>query len=222
MSDTGIKPRWKAWENICIEKAFQQKIQLKIIALGMGRTVTSINKKIKALGLRKPNHKCGRKKGSGFDVSLTEKLIDDRKKMTKIIEDYAPLRCREQRTLNLANGSWSLSGATVCHNAPWYTTKTRGSSSFTPSFTYELSNEEIPTPQTSQPDMREPVYVPIKLVEQWAVKEGFHQLKKGLSQRGLRYWKSGQYFSHAQLLIYLNHRRFEKRLHPITIYDEVG
>ena len=222
MSDTGIKPRWKAWENICIEKAFQQKIQLKIIALGMGRTVTSVNKKIRALGLRKPNNKCGRTKGSGFDVSLTEKLIDDRKKMTKIIEDYAPLRYQEKRTLNLTNGCWSLSSSEAYHDALWHKTKTRGSATFTPPFTYELSNEEIPMRQTRQTDMREPVYVPIKLVEQWAEKEGFHQLKKGLRQKGLHYWKSGQYFSNAQLLIYLNHRRFEKRLHPITIYDDVG
>lgn len=218
MSDTGIKPRWKAWENTCIEKAFQQKIQLKIIALAMERTVSSVNKKIASLGLRKGGSKPGRLKGSGSDLSLLEKQEKDREQMSQIIEDFAPLQYIQKRTMRLKEGCWSISRPEFDSGE----NKKKSSFSANPLSHFRLLEDELPNIWEGVHDIREPIYVPLKYVEEWAVKEGFYRVGRVLGQKGLSFWKNGQYFSNAQLLIYLNHRRFEKNLHPITFNDERG
>ena len=216
MSDTGIKPRWKAWENTCIEKAFQQRIQLKIIALAMERTVSSVNKKIASLGLRKCGSKPGRQKGSGSDLSITEKEAKDREQMTQIIEAFAPLRYIQRRTMPLKEGCWSL----FAQESTSGSRKKKSTFNANPLSHFNLLDDELPNVWEGGSDIREPVYVPLKYVEEWAEKDGFYRVDRLLDQKGLSFWKNGQYFSNAQLLIYLNHRRFEKNLHPITFNDE--
>lgn len=50
--------------------------------------------------------------------------------------------------------------------------------------------------------------------------KGFHQVKNVLREQGLFYWKEGKYFSKAQLLVYVNRLRLEKKLQPLHLYEE--
>lgn len=64
------KPRWSNWESICLKVAFEQNIQLKVIAAALEKSVTAINKKIKALGLRGKQLKPGRLKGASYNIVI--------------------------------------------------------------------------------------------------------------------------------------------------------
>jgi hypothetical protein len=224
VSNTGIKPRWEAWENTCIKKAFQEKIQLKIIALGLGRTLSSVNKKIRRLGLRGMRSIRGRMRGSGSQISLTEKLTLDREKMIRIIEDHGPLRISQKRKMALKEGFWSLTSSSFKNvgqkDCMGTLQKEKVSFSYLSPLDYVVAQDSMPKKKKRFKIYGNPCYVSLKYVEAWAYKEGFEQMGKDLNHYGLSYWKKGKYFSQTQLLIYVNSLRLEKKLQPLAIYEE--
>jgi hypothetical protein len=219
-----IKPRWQDWENKCLKKAVEQKIQLKIMAFALGKTVDSVSKKIKKLGLRGENSKRGRLKGDKSDLSWVDKIPRDRAKMVDILQVYAPLQVSQKEQMALKEGYWvssplssqglkrgkSLGGIS----------QEKASFSLSLSLDYILSKDHIPQKIKREKTFGDPFYVPLQHVEKWAVSEGFYQVGSPLQQRGLFYWKEGRYFSKAQLLIYVNRIRLERKLQPLAFYEE--
>ncbi len=205
MSHAGTKPRWEAWEKKCIKLAFQQNIQLKIMALGLGRTLTSINKKIRSLGLRPYSAKRGRAKGSGYSLSLMEKVRNDREMMKKILVECAPWRFSQQRLLPSSVEFIKSEKASYIYSYP---------------LDYILSTDPIIKKDKKVKTYELACYVSLHHVEAWATTQGFHALGSPMKQHGLSYWKDGKYFSSAQLLIYLNRIRLERRLQPLILWED--
>jgi hypothetical protein len=218
------KPRWDAWESTCIQKAFNQKIQHKVMALALGRSVPSVSKKIKALGLRSSSCLSGRVKGEKISLSNVEKTPRDLTKMMAILKAYAPLKCFQKGHLALKEGCWTPSQPPLdnTENGQVYC----GVGYYTPLFSFVKPLEFVPSVEPVSKGNRihkisgDPDYVPLHYIEQWAVSEGFHKLKGALRHRGLSYWKDGAYFSQAQLLMHLNCLRFEHMLQPIALMEE--
>jgi hypothetical protein len=224
MRMTTIKMRWDDWENTCIKMAFEQKIQLKFIAAGLGRTVDSVSKKIKKLELREATSKRGRLKGDKNPNTRVKRLTQDLAKMRGILKTYAPLEAFQKGQLALKEGYW-VSAAPLpqglksgeCQGSLF---QGNVSASFSLPLDYILSKDLPPQKLKREKTFGNPFYVSLLHVEQWAVSEGFYQVENGLQQRGLCYWKEGQYFSKAQLLIYVNRIRLDKRLQPLALYEE--
>ena len=221
---TGIKPRWKDWENICIKKAVEHKIQLKVTAFALGKTVNSVSKKIKTLGLRKPTTKSGRLKGDKNLISLLERIHLDRAKMGDILQMYAPLTASQTAQLALKEGRWT---ASLSQFQGLKKGQSRGSisqenASFscTSPLEYTLVKDHFPQKVKREKTFGNPLYVSLCYVEKWALSEGFYQVERGLQHHGLCYWKEGRYFSKAQLLIYVNRIRFDKSLQPLALHEE--
>lgn len=225
MSITLQKPRWQAWESSCIQAAFLQEIQHKIMALALGRTVPSVNKKIKNLGLRSPSSQRGRLKGKMQNFSRMEKTPQDLKKMIVILKAYAPLKSFQKGHLALKKGCWAK------HQLPFFQIKHKGErlgylSHYNSPFTFlkPLDFVRLDTPMMKEIGplkiQGDPTYVPLYYVEQWAGSEGFHKTNGGLQQRGLPYWKDGAYFSQAQLLMHVNRLQSENKLCPIALIEE--
>jgi hypothetical protein len=42
MSQPLLKPRWKTWETKCIQKAYKENIQQKVLSLALGRVIEFI------------------------------------------------------------------------------------------------------------------------------------------------------------------------------------
>ena len=57
-----------------------------------------------------------------------------------------------------------------------------------------------------------PLYVSLNYVEKWAISRGFHKLQDVLRERGYLFWKEGQYFSKAQILVHINRVRLNHKL----------
>ena len=220
----GIKPRWNAWESICLRKAFEEKIQLKIIALALGRTMESISKKINKLGLRGVKSAPGRVKGAKNDRPFVEKTPLDREKMCLIIRTYAPIKLSQKGELALKEGYWASLSASLQGKKQGSLTNSavKKSMSFSDSFPLEyiLYKDSMPIQMRHEKILGGPCYVSLQHVEQWAATKGFHQLGYSLKQHGLTYWKGGKYFSKAQLLIYVNRIRHERKLQPLTFYED--
>lgn len=227
MSKTLVKPRWETWENSCLQTAFSDKIQQKIVAIALGRSATSVNKKITNLGLRSPSTLRRRRRIGGEKqfLSQEEKTPQDLEKMIKILETYAPLHSFQEGCFALKNGFWTQSkeflqtdqnkgdhlGGFDLHNCP---------------FSFVKHLDFIPSREPVSEDIRikkipgDPAYVSLFHVEKWAEAEGFHKTKGVLQHRGLSYWKDGNYFSKTQLLMHVNRLRFEQNLQPITLIEE--
>lgn len=220
----GIKPRWEAWETICIQKAFQEKIQLKIIAHGLGRTITSVSKKIKNLGLRGTHSIRGRLKGSKYTIPWREKTEIDRKIMSEILANYAPLSLSQKGKLDLRGAYWRSTPTSFSrmNRSESLGTLQKAESSFSLSFPldYILSNDSMPKKVKKEKVYGDPYYVSLQHIEAWASSEGFCQMGKNLKRHGIIYWKEGKYFTKAQLLIYVNRIRLDKKLQPLAVFEE--
>ncbi len=221
---TTIKMRWKDWENTCIEKAFEQNIHLKLIATVLGRTVLSVSKKINKLGLREKTSKRGRVKGKRNPNPWVKRLPQDLEKMGDILQTYAPLEVSCNGLLELREERWTSAPSLpkVLKRGECRGSIQQEKASFSLSFPldYILSKDPLPPKLKRKKNFREPFYVSLHHVEQWAISEGFYRVESNLQQRGLSYWKGGRYFSKAQLLIYINQIRLERRLQPLAFYEE--
>ena len=227
MSRTLVKPRWEALENTCLQRAFIQKIQQKIVAIALGRSASAVNKKIAHLGLRTPSSLKGRKRVGGEKqlLSQMEKTPEDLVKMTEILKTYAPIHCFQEGSLALKKRCWTQpqqllhmdqdKGARIgrldLYNSPF---------SFVKPLDFIHSDEPVSEDIRVKKIPGDPAYVSLHYVEQWANTEGFHKTKGALLQRGLSYWKEGRYFSQTQLLMHVNRLRFEQHLQPLCLIEE--
>jgi hypothetical protein len=213
MATNTLKPRWALWEMACIEKAFAQKIQHKIMALSLGKTVSAVSKKITQLGLRIPSKTRGHIKGNCRPMPIAERGSHDRKQMRAILEAYAPLSCAQEGTLALERGYWDnpafldgdrekkrCMGRLAQANAP---------------FTYVAPLDAI-----SLHCVAESYCVSLMSVDLWAMTKGFKRTGQNLTESGLAYWKAGSYFSYAQLLIHINQLRSDRNLEPLALKEE--
>jgi len=221
-----LKPRWEAWENMCIQKAFTQKIQHKIMAAALGRTVTAVSKKIKTLGLRVPSSIRGRLKGKQ-GLSWRTKTPQDLTKMINILKTYAPLTYFQEGHMALQKGCWTTSAPTLSKNRNKGACVARMDHYNVP-FSFVSPLDFIPSKGSNSQEAKEmgakkvpgePDYVPLCYIEQWAQSKGFYKVRGILYQRGLSYWKDGSYFSRAQLLMHINRLRFEHHLQAITLIE---
>jgi hypothetical protein len=219
-----IKPRWDVWENLCLVQAHNEKIQLKVIALALGRTVTSVSKKVKQLGLRALSQTPGRIKGKKNDASWNIKNMQDLKRMKDIFAVHAPMSVTQKAELPLNTCPSNLaipfeeSDATervdsICHyNWPY---------SCSVPLEYILSHDHISPSEKGKKVFGDPYYVSFYDVERWAVSQGFRQMKETLKEEGATFWKDGKYFSKAQLLIYINQIRLGLKLQPLAVEEEM-
>ena len=218
-----IKSRWEAWENICVKKSFEEKIQLKIIAMALGRTIYAVSKRIKKLELRKPTSLCGRIKGKKNQAPWVEKTLHDFTKMTEILHTYAPIKVAQKGQWALKEGYW-ISAPLVkdLRQGPCIGVVREENPSFAFSYPLEYILSKDPPFQRSRCEkvFINPFYVSLCHVEEWAISKGFYQVKESLRQHGFSYWKDGKHFSKAQLLIYINRIRLEKKLQPLAIYED--
>ncbi len=220
-----IKPRWQAWENTCLIKAYDSNIQLKIIALALGRTMTSISKKIRELGLRTEAETRGRIRGKKNHAPWFEKSPLDLKKMNEILTSFAPIRFRQKGELALKENNWTFSkplrlpdvndGTEICR------IEQRASPySFSSPSDYILSKDHVAPREKKERLFGDPFYVPLHHVQEWALSEGFHLVKEELRRQGVSFWKEGKYFSRTQLLVYINRIRFERKLQPLAVEED--
>lgn len=226
MATTMLKPRWALWEIECIKKAFSQKVQHKVIALSLGKTVSSVSKKITKLGLRAPSRTRGRVKGSLQGLQPVDRTPHDVKTMAEILKTYAPLYCIQQGELALERGYWTNEQTSLREDAKKGACFGRLEQA-NASFSYVEPLDFIPSKnvtsvsqeQKSLPQ-KESLYVSLASVELWAHSEGFQKTEGALRGNGLRYWKDGCYFSNAQLLIYINRLRSDGNLQPLFFREE--
>jgi hypothetical protein len=224
MSKAMLKPRWKAWENKCIQLAYQEKIQHKVIAAALGRSVTSISKRIKKLGLRFPTKTRGRIKGDKLYLKWKDKISLDFGKMKDILIKYAPLGACLEGQVVLGEGCWTSPQSPPLKNlrqGDFVGRVCQQNSLFSlgGSLDYNSFNNPLPLNVDIIKICKEPFSVSLQYVESWAASEGFHSVKGGLQNHGVSYWKNGQYFSQAQMLMLVNQKRFEKKLQPLTLYE---
>ncbi len=215
----GTKPRWQAWESTCIEKAIEHQIQLKVISRALGRTIASVSKKIKNLGLREFSAHRGRVKGVKNQRAWVEKTPFDLAKMKEILKAYAPVTTAQKEGCRLcaplssqSRGEGKYLGSVSQGNALF---------SFTFPLEYILMKEDIPPKLKGQKVFGDPTYVSLCHVEEWAISEGFYRVEQNLRTHGFSYWKGGQYFSKAQLLMYVNRIRLDKKLQPLALYEDL-
>jgi hypothetical protein len=224
MRMTKIKVRWMDWENVCIKNAFEEKIQLRIIAAALGRTVDSVSKKIKKLNLRRATSKRGRLKGNSNPNSWIKRTSQDLENMRGILKTYAPLKLARKGRLALKESCW-VSGSPFprgLQKGEFLERTFQEDIPFSLLFPldYVLSKDLAPEKIKRKKTFENPLYVSLRHVEQWAVSEGFYQVEKDLQERGLSFWKEGQYFSKAQILIYVNRIRLERKLQPLILYEK--
>lgn len=224
MENTHEKPRWKDWENAIIIAAFGKNIHHKIIAETLSRTVSSVSHRIKRLSLRVPTNKRGRVKGKKSSPSLIEKVATDRKEMADIIQKLAPLEYREECLMPLQERVWTTAKAKPFLK-PSERKKVDAFGTTEVSYTYTLPLDYILTREQRTKKARkkkifgEPFYVPQVHVEKWAFQNGFYQVTGSLHDHGVSYWKEGRYFTFAQLLIFVNQIRHERKLQPLAIEE---
>jgi len=222
-----LKPRWMTWESVCLKVAFEQKIQLKIIAAALEKSVTSVSKKIRKLGLREERTRPGRLKGHSYDANGGEKISRDLAKMTEIIKTYTPFAYSQKVQICLQSGqqigkkplSQNLKkGASIAGIAG--IKQKDASYSFPSPLNYTLLDREGFQSHDVIKVPGEPLYISLCHIENWAMSKGFRQVKKPLWEQGVSYWKGGKYFSKAQVLVHINGIRLENKLKPLHLYEE--
>jgi hypothetical protein len=218
MLQAPLKPRWRQWESLCLKIAFKQRIQLKVIAAALEKSVTSVSKKIRTLGLRKENSKPGRLKGDNYASHWADRIPLDFEKMATIVSRHAPLKHSQKMKLTLRTGCWTTAAP------PLLQKKASQTHPNTTSYSYSLSlapakDRSLPS-FNSEKLSKDPLYISLRHIEKWALSHGFHQVKHVLQEQGLAYWKEGKYFSKAQLLVYVNGIRLEKKLQPLQLCEE--
>ncbi len=227
MNKATLKPRWSDWEMECIQSAFKEKIQYKIISLALEKTVSAINKKIKHLGLRNPTAKPGRIKGQKSDFNFSEKTPRDIREMTKLMQTFAPTQCYQKAKMALEGKKWGesneLQGKKLERGPCLYNLKSPDAD-FTQAspHDYILTQPEKANQTRIEKIVGDPFYVPYKHVERWAISEGYRPVEKSLTNAGLNFWKDGRYFSRAQVLMQVNGIRIGKKLKPVFLEEEDG
>ena len=212
MAKTKIKPRWEPWERLCIEKSIEEKLQLKIIALALGKTLNAVSKKMTHMGLRKISSKSGPQKGKRASPALKATTFTEIERMREIISLYAPKENLLKAQLALEKGEWvQEQSLPLKHEAPY---------SLQSSPAYILIKGKIPDKVKKVRGTRKSCYVTAEHIQKWATSEGFCSVGENLIKHGLFYWKEGRHFSKAQLMMHVNRLRFENNLEPMILYEE--
>lgn len=213
MAEAKIKPRWEVWENLCIKKSMEEKIQLKIIALALGKTLNAVSKKITHLGLREISSKPGQKKGKRASPALKATTFTEIERMRQILSLYAPNKNLKKAQHALEKGAWVTATPLSLKENEGYSLQS--------SPAYILIKGKIPDKVRKEKVADNPCYITAQHIENWATSEGFCLVGGNLIKRGLCYWKEGRYFSKAQILMHLNRLRLENSLQPVAIYEDV-
>jgi len=213
MAEAKIKPRWEVWENLCIKKSLEEKIQLKIIALALGKTLNAVSKKITHMGLRKISSKPGRRKGKRASPSLKASTFTEIERMRRILSLYAPRENLKKSQEALEKGAWVTATPLFLKEKEIYSLQS--------SPAYILIKGKIPDKLGKQKVACDPTYITARHIENWATSEGFCLVGGNLIKRGVYYWKEGRYFSKAQILMHVNRLRLENSLQPVAIYEDV-
>lgn len=214
MTEAKIKPRWEIWENLCIKKSLEEKIQLKIIALALGKTLNAVSKKITHMGLRKISSKPGRRKGRRASPGLKASTFNEIERMRRILSLYAPSE-------NLKKAQYALEKGVWVRETP-LSLKENKAYSLQSSPAYILIKGKIPNKVRKQKVVGNPTYITARHIENWATSEGFCFVGGNLIKRGLYCWKEGRYFSKAQILMHVNRLRLENSLQPVAFYEDVA
>ncbi|MBY0272954.1 MAG: hypothetical protein K2X02_06055 [Alphaproteobacteria bacterium] len=214
MAEAKIKPRWESWENLCIKKSIEEKIQLKIIALALGKTLNAVSKKITHLGLRENSSKPGRRKGKRASLALKASSFTEIERMRRILSLYAPSDSLKKSQEALEKGVWVTATPLPLKKNEGYSLQS--------SPAYILIKGKIPEKVRKQKVVGNPTYITAQHIENWATSEGFCLVGGNLIKRGLYYWKEGRYFSKAQILMHVNRLRLENSLQPVAIYEDVA
>lgn len=204
MSKTLIKPRWSTWENQCIQKAFQEKIHLKVISMALGRTTTAVRKKIYELNLRGLTSLQSQSRSS-----LKPKGVRARIKMEEILSTYAPSKRFQnaRKVLKKRRQGYVVQRKESAYTSPF-------------PLEYILSIDHLPKKERSKRVFGDPYYVTLQDMESWALSYGFHPLRGELKHSGVEYWRDGKLFSKAQLLMYVNGIRYERKLQPLALCED--
>ena len=213
MTEAKIKPRWETWENLCIKKSMEEKIQLKIIALALGKTLNAVSKKITHMGLRKTSSRPGRRKGRRASPALKASTFTEIERMRQILSLYAPNESLKKAQHALEKGAWVRATPSSLKENKAYSLQS--------SPAYILIKGKIPDKVKKQKVAGNPTYITARHIEKWATSEGFCLVGGNLIKRGLYYWKEGHYFSKAQILMHVNRLRLENSLQPVAIYEDV-
>ncbi len=206
MPKTITKPRWVQWEQSCLEVAFHQKIQLKIIARALQKTLNSVNKKIGALKLRSGKHQ--KEENLPWHIKTPQDVTD----MLTILAHHAPEGEAAQRKEEFAKLTWAqpLNGKDtperLAENARYIC-----GIPLTPATQEKWGVAEIKA---------EPEYVSLQYVETWAASQGFYPLSGPLLENGYRFWKDGQYFSRTHMIMHINRLRLAENLKPLYLQSE--
>ncbi|MBX9621871.1 MAG: hypothetical protein K2X28_07620 [Alphaproteobacteria bacterium] len=214
MGEAKIKPRWEAWENLCIKKSMEEKIQLKIIALALGKTLNAVSKKITHMGLRKISSKPGRRKGKRALAALKASTFTEIERMRRILSLYAPSENLKKAQHALEKGAWVTATSASSKENEGYSLQS--------SPAYILIRGKIPDKVRKQKIAGNPCYITAQHFESWATSEGFCLVGGNLIKRGLYCWKEGRYFSKAQILMHVNRLRLENSLQPVAFYEDVA
>ena len=213
MVEAKIKPRWETWEHLCIKKSMEEKIQLKIIALALGKTLNAVSKKITHLGLRKISSRPGKKKGKRASPALKASTFTEIERMRRILSLHAPSENLKKAQQALEKGAWVRTTPLLLKENETYSLQS--------SPAYTLINGKISDRVRKEKVAANPSYITAQHIENWAASEGFCLVGGNLIKRGLCYWKEGRYFSKAQILMHVNRLRLENSLQPVTIYEDV-
>ncbi|MDI9637497.1 hypothetical protein QPK87_14385 [Kamptonema cortianum] len=214
MAEAKIKPRWESWENLCIKKSLEEKIQLKIIALALGKTLNAVSKKITHMGLRKISSKPGRRKGKRASPALKASTFTEIERMRKILSLYAPRENLKKSQEALEKGAWVTATPLFLKEKEIYSLQS--------SPAYILIKGKIPDKLRKQKVACDPTYITARHIENWTTSEGFCLVGGNLIKQGLYYWKEGRYFSKAQILMHMNRFRLENSLQPVALYEDVA
>jgi hypothetical protein len=214
MAEAKIKPRWEVWENLCIKKSMEEKIQLKIIALALGKTLNAVSKKVTHLGLREISSKPGQKKGKRASLALKASTFTEIERMRQILSIYAPNEDLKKAQYALEKGAWATATPLSLKEKEGYSLQS--------SPAYILIKGKIPDKVKKEKVAGNPTYITARHIENWATSEGFCLVGGNLIKRGLYCWKEGRYFSKAQILMHVNRLRLENSLQPVAIYEDVA
>ncbi|MBL8676108.1 MAG: hypothetical protein JNJ47_01590 [Alphaproteobacteria bacterium] len=212
MAEAKIKPRWEVWENLCIKKSMEEKIQLKIIALALGKTLNAVSKKITHLGLRKISSRPGRKKGNRASPTLKATTFTEIERMRRILSLYAPSKNLKKAQQALKKGVWVRATPLLLKESEAY--------SFQSSPAYILIKSKISDKVRKEKAIDNLSYITAQHIESWAASEGFYLVEGNLIKRGVHYWKEGCYFSKAQILMHVNRLRLENNLQAVRVYED--
>jgi hypothetical protein len=227
MLKAALKPRWTEWERQCLQVAVSKKIQHKVVSLSLRRSVSSINKQLKTLGLCKVKQNVNPRNTRKTLLNSKRQTSRDLKEMNKILKSFAPLHFYQKGSLDLKKEYWQKDPISSLKKTEkgrsLYSIKKKDAEYVISPLDHYIMNRPEPFHQTRIEKIAGyPFYVPYQHVEQWALLAGYRPVQNGLSQTGLRFWKDGHYFSKAQLLMIVNKIRTERNLRPILYDKEEG